>query len=255
MRQRDNNVGQDIRTLVARCDVCIVDLDQCIYPRFTQTALGRMLLARSFTKSHRGFAAQLLRGAAYIIVTRLSQAAGKKPFNHELMAAFCRTIRGMPIAVIEELVHRLPDTGPRDWKDALELIASRMSVFLLSFSIESIVRAYGETTGAGGKRIFRFVRGTPVTVSNGRVAGCIFSAASLSPEAKLRAMEEVVGKEGFRHPLIIGHGKDEAEMAQRARRMGGGSIGFVKASGDVSSFDIKLRGNAWIKIANALKSG
>ncbi len=247
----DKEIGEKIRRLVSRCDVCIVDLDQCVYPRFTQTALGRLLLIRSLSPKNRVFFPRLVADAFFISLTRTRQLFGRKPTNFMLMSAFSRVIRGMPLKLIEECASRLPGKGPRDWREALGRISSAMDTYLLTFSIDPVAAAYGRTRDSAGRPIFRGWRGTPLAVSGETIDKVIFSPRSLSPEAKLKAMEEIMASGGGERPLIIGHGEDESAMAIRARREGGGSIGFSKAGGTVAEFDLVLPGNAWKTIARA----
>ncbi|MFH1038143.1 MAG: hypothetical protein V1789_05680 [PVC group bacterium] len=248
----EGSPGDRIRQVVSRCDVCIVDLDQCVYPRFTQTALGRLLLYRSLFPGNRDLFPQLLAGAFFITRIRTGQIFGRHPSNYMLMAAFDRVIRGMPMELVEECSSRLPMTGPQDWRIALRAISTMMDVHLLTFSIDPVAGAYGGTRDFTGRTIFRGWRGTPLTVNGGIIDKVIFSPRSLSPEAKLEAMEEIMTAGGFQRPLIIGHGQDESPMAGRARGLGGGSLGFSKAGGTVEEFDLILPGDAWKTIASGL---
>ena len=233
--------------------MCVVDLDQCIYPRFTQTTLGALLLLSSLKEPYRRFLPQLLSGAAYIVSIRTARILGKRPTNEELMRAFCRVITGLPLSRVWECSYRLPGLGPQIWKQALSKIGRRMKVFLLTFSIEPVARAYGEVRNDEGERIFRGFRGTPLRLRGGEIEGCDVAFDGLTPEAKLRALEEMLQSDGFNHPLIIGHGEDERLMARRAAEMGGGSIGLARRGKEVRDFELVLRGDGWREIAESLK--
>ncbi len=241
-----------IREVVDRCDVCVVDLDQCIYPRFAQTTLGRLLLLRSLRSRHWRFLPRFCAGAGYIGYTRAGQLFGRHPTNYELMTAFCRVIRGIPLQLAEDCANRLPEIGPRTWRAALGKIADGMSVYLLTFSIDPVAGAYGRVQDHRGRPIFLGWRGTPLEVDGGVITGAGFSDYSLSPAAKREALEEIMEEAGFHRPLIIGHGEDEAMMAVLARKAGGGSIGFLKPGGAIDDFDLRLPGDAWKLIAAAL---
>ena len=241
-----------IAELVGRCDVCLVDLDQCIYPIFTQTALGALLLLRGLAPRRWRHLPRLLSGAAYILRTRAAQILGDRPTNYELMNAFCRVVRGFPYAWVDECAAALPGLGPRGWRSALERISERMPVFLLTFAIKPIASAYGRTANSRGGRIFAGSMGTPLISFRGVIEGCSCTLCSLSPAAKLKEMERICAKEGFRRPLVIGHGKDESALCARAREMGGGSIAIVRPRQPHDFFDLPLRRNAWKTIARAL---
>ena len=242
-----------IREMVGRCDMCAVDLDQCIYPRFTQTTLGALLLLRSLKGKYRKYFPQLLSGAIYISWTRSLQVVGRRPGNYSLMSAFCRVVSGLPLKLVEERARCLPDMGPQSWRVALAELSSRLSVYLLTFSIEPVARAYGEARNVPGERIFRDWRGTSLILEKGKIKGCDITPDALGPEAKLRALEEILRTGDFQRPLIIGHGEDEMLMARRAREMGGSSIGLARGRKEVKDFELVLHGNAWRKIAAALR--
>jgi hypothetical protein len=240
-----------LRAAIARCDLCVVDLDQCIYPGFTQITLGAFLLAAAFLPARWRFLPRLLRGAAYIIKIRTRGVIfGEKPSNRDLMAAFLEAIRGWPPELLDRYSLLLPGTGPRRWREALSLLATRMPVYLFTFAIEPIASAYGRSPGRRGRPIFRGWRGSPLPGREEREE-VSYSPESFSGETKRGWLEELLSSGGYRRPLIIGHGPDEALMARRARELGGSSIGR-KGSESRAEFDILLRGYPWKFISRAL---
>jgi len=242
-----------IRDMVRRCDLCVVDLDQCIYPRFTQTTLGRYLLWKSLKPRYWKFLPRLLSGAGYISRTRAVGLLGGRAANHELMAAFSRVIRGIPLKLVEDCAGRLPEKGPQVWREALGMISVRMKAYLLTFSIDPVARAYGMARDGFGRQIFAGWRGTGLNTAGGLITGVDFSRYALSAPAKLEALEDIMRDGGFEHPLIIGHGPDEALLAVRSRELGGGSIGFLRPGDSVADFELLLPGDGWRSIAAALK--
>lgn len=246
------NDSAALAALVRRCDLCLVDLDQCVYPIFTQTVLGAILLFRSFSPRRWPFLPRLLSGALYIARTRLGQIAGPRPANYELMDAFSRVIRGFPVDWVEAGARIIPRLGPQSWREALGRIAERMPVHLLTFAISPIASAFGRERDPSGRVIFAAAHGTELIVLRGRIEGCSFTLPSLSPGAKLSALERICGEGGFARPLVIGHGEDESLIARRAREMGGGSIGIVRPGQEHGFFDLALRGNAWKTLARSL---
>jgi len=242
-----------IRKMVRRCDLCVVDLDQCIYPRFTQTTLGRYLLWKSLRPRYWKYFSHLLIGAGYISRTRAAELLGRRAANHELMLAFSRVIRGIPLDLVEDLAARLPATGPQAWREALGMISIHMKVYLLTFSIEPVARAYGMARDGTGRPIFAGWRGTDLNTAGRMVTGVAFPRYSLSAPAKLEALEDIMRDGGFENPLIIGHGPDEALLAVRSRELGGGSIGFIRPGDSVADFELRLPGDAWRYILAALK--
>jgi len=243
--------SEAVRSLVRKAGICVVDLDECIYPGFTQTTLGKMLLLECRRRERRRYLPRLLRGALFLAVTRLRGAGRGVVGNRRLMLAFARAISGTPLKLVEEKARLLPRRGPQDWRQALEMIAERMEVFLISFAIEPLARAYGEERGAAGKKIFRGWSGTPLVVEEGIIQGVSLSPSSLSPQSKVKTIERLLQGRVPPFPLVIGHGRDESALAAWARENGGGAVGLSAAGGDLEAFDIKLPGRGWGTISRA----
>lgn len=249
--------SRTLSELLAAADAAVVDLDQCIHPRFTQTRCGRGLLAAalrpgsSFSRLRR-CRISLLRGALYIAAQRAGRLLGApRPGNEELMEAFARAIAGVPVSLLEEISARLPTAGPQDWRKALGELGERIPVYLLTFSIVPIARAYGESAWRN-RRIFAGWEGTPLSYLDGRVESIPIAPGWLTPAGKLAWLERLLQEKGYRRPLIIGHGRDEAPMARRALEMGGGSVGLRRWGCDGSDFDLLLGCRAWSRLAAAL---
>lgn len=243
-----------VRRLASRCDLCVVDLDECIYPRFTQTTLGAMMLARSFHPSRARVLPRLLAGAAYIAAARVLQTLGMTPANIDFVRKFSRAMRGVPMALMEECAATIPRTGPQEWRAALGAVASAMPVYLLTFSIEPIARAYAAAAGSAGRMIFSGFRGTPVRVRDGFFSACLFDEDSFTPNAKAEELTRILEETGRERPLVIGHGEDEAAMFAMAEKMGGGSIAVVRSDRLAGSLGASIRVTSWRAISTALRA-
>lgn len=248
--------------LVRRCDVAVIDLDQCIYPRFTEARLGAGILGRGLAgklglrkgEEEREISVRLgalLAGAAYLSFHRAGRLLGRRPRNEELLRAFGRVFSGFPVALLQEEARALPGKGPDTWKEALARLSRLMPLYLCTFSVEPIARAYGEVT-VSGRPIFSGWRGTSFLIREGRVAGVEFQPGDLGPESKRRRLDALLRKGGFCRPLIIGHGRDEALMAKRARELGGGSLALRRWGSETEAFDLVLGRGAWRRLAAAL---
>ena len=136
------------------------------------------------------------------------------------------------MALMEGCAEKIPRTGPQEWRRALGAVAAEMPVYLLTFSIEPIARAYAAAAGSDGRAIFRGWRGTPVEACGGLFRSCLFENGSFTPEAKAGELTRILEGTGRGRPLVIGHGEDEAAMFAMAEKMGGGSIALsVRGSG------------------------
>jgi len=247
--------------MIKRCDVAVVDLDQCIYPRFTQSRLGATLLAQAIhyrlnfspTPEQLELARclpRLLKGAAYIITHRIGQLAGRHVDNLTLMRTFGRIISGVPIKELEKAACLLPKKGPEGWKPALAPLARRMPVYLLTFSIDPVAREYG-LFQLDSARIFSGWFGTPLLMGKGKIVGVQAEAGNFLPAEKLRRLKGLLTEYGYSRPLIIGHGHDEAAMVRMARRLGGSSIAIHRLGSNAREYDMVLGHGAWRSITRA----
>ena len=127
-----------------------------------------------------------------------------------------------------------------------------MPVYLFTFSIEPLAAAYGRTADNRGESIFQGWRGSPLNSRQGRVTEMLYPPDSFSARTKLKWLEELLISGNYHHPLIIGHGPDEALMARRARELGGSSIGR-KGSKSQEEFDFVIRGYPWKLLSLSLE--
>ncbi len=242
----------------AACDLCCVDLDQCVFPTFTQIVLGTLAIGRSAaTPRLWPKLPQLMAGGAYIAGARLQKLRGYRPTNDELMQRFSSVMHGMPLDVVESLARVLPRISFPGWRDAMALISARMPTGLLSFAIQPIIDAYRRTHCWRGRPIFDLASGTPVEVASGAhgpvLLGCYDENSDLSDEAKLRTLEQWMTDCGARVPLVIGHGPDEALMAGFARERGGLAIGFRPKPEWADRFDVIVDALTWRPVTRLLR--
>jgi len=243
----------------AACDICCVDLDQCLFPTFTQTILGSLAVGRAaISPSLWPKIPNLLGGGYYLVSTRLRQLTGRhQPTNSELMARFSSVMSGMPMNLIESLARLLPRISFPGWRDSLAIISSRMPTGLLSFAIQPIIEAYRRTFGWRGRPIFDLASGTPVEVTGGAkgpvLLGCYDDNGSLNGQAKLRTLNQWMDECKAKRPLVIGHGPDEAPMADYAREQGGLSIGFRPTEGWAEHFDLVVNAMTWRPVTRLLR--
>jgi len=242
----------------AACDICCVDLDQCVFPVFTQTVLGMLAMGRAaVSPSLWPRLRQLLAGGSYIASTRLRQLGGHRPTNSELMRRFSAVMAGMPLDLIESLARLLPRMSFPGWRDSLAIVSARMPTGLLSFAIQPIIDAYRKTHGWRGKAIFDLASGTPIetagTADGPVLLGCRDQAHELTGQAKLDTLQRWMADCAAGVPLVIGHGADEAPMADFARRRGGLSIGFRATPEWADHFDVTVDALTWRPVTRLLR--
>lgn len=241
----------------AACDICCVDLDQCLFPTFTQVALGAMAMGRTVvTPRLWPKLGQLISGGSYIAKARVQSLLGRRPSNEELMQRFSQVMAGMPVDLIESLAKWLPRVSFPGWRDAMARIAKRMPTGMLSFSIQPIIEAYRRTHGWRGQPIFDLACGTPVEVARGQdgavLLGRCDDGTDLTGPVKLKTLQRWMAERGAAVPLVIGHGPDEVPMAEFAHEQGGLSIGFRPKRQWSDRFDVVVQALTWRPVSRLL---
>ncbi len=249
---------KEARRRFAACDICCVDLDQCVFPTFTQVALGSLIVGKTLiTPRLWPRLGPLMAGGLYIIGARVRAMRGRRPSNEELMRNFSTVMSGVPLDVIESLARLLPSLSYPGWRDAMAIVSARMPTGLLSFSIQPIIDAYRETHGWRGRPIFDLASGTPIEIEgtpDGPVLiGCAKEQSELSAEAKLATLRSWMDACRATVPLVIGHGPDEATMADFARKCGGLSIGFRPFDDYTDRFDVTVDAMTWRPLTRLLR--
>lgn len=242
----------------ATCNICCVDLDQCLFPTFTQVVLGAMAMGRTAVSPRLWpRLGQLVSGGSYIARARVHSLLGNRPSNDELMKRFSTVMAGMPVDLIESLAKLLPRISFPGWRDAMALIAKRMPTGMLSFSIQPIIDAYRKTNCWRGRQIFDLASGTPVEVAGGEngtvLLGCSSDQTNLDGRTKLDTLQRWMAERNASVPLVIGHGPDEAPMADFARQVGGLSIGFRPKRQWADHFDVIIDAVTWRPVTRLLR--
>jgi len=247
---RTELIGEDCLRRLARCDICVVDLDQCLFPGFSHTRLGQILTLRILLNPRRwSLLPRLLRGGLFIVGVRLRQLTGRRASVKLLMTRFDRHMRGLPYPLVSLSARWLPYLAFPAWRETLGELARRMPVCLLSWAVDPIVAAFAGQRDRNGRRIFSLTFGNSVDIKSDGDHACITRCWSDKgrhlPHEKTEILRRWMDRLGAKRPLVIGHGQDELPMAALARRAGGVSIGVNPDPHRAAQFDIVLRQWTW----------
>jgi len=256
---REETLNREFAESLARCDICVVDLDQCLFPGFSHTRLGQLAFARCcVTPLHWRWLPTLIGGGLYIMRVRLRELSGRRAPTEQLMTAFDRCMRGLPLPLITSAARLLPRLAQPGWPETLGLIARRMPVCLLSWAIRPIVTAFAQSRDRRGQLIFTRAYGNPVTLAGegneARIERCWLPESLSRPEHKLQVLKQWMKDLGKHRPLVIGHGPDEVPMAALARKAGGLSIGTNPHPDLAGQFDIAIRQWTWRPLHRLLRT-
>jgi hypothetical protein len=254
----------ELRARLLGVDFAAVDIDECVYPGYSQADLGHLLFfaiaARPICPSDRLLLPQLLSGGAYIQRVGLVARFGLRPSNRALMRRYERSMRGIPEAYFLEEARRIPPRSREGAAETLRLLGRFVPVGLISLGVNVLTEEFarqlgregGSGGGAGGVRFAdsNRIRFAPDAAGRRRFAG-YEEPLLVGAGDKLRILERRLEELGASRPLVIGNGEDESAMSELARRAGGLSVG-VKPTGRAGIFDLVVDGESWIPLLELL---
>lgn len=252
----------ELRERLVRSDIVAVDLDECVYPGFSQSDLGFLIFYAIATKplasSDLGFLPQMLAGGAYIRKVALLRRFGRGPSNRELMQRYQQSMRGIPEAYFISQARKIPARSFTDAIETLRFLGRRAPLGLISLGIDVIANEYIRQLNGDGDPRVRFADSNRIVFAadaKGRRAFERYQEPLLiGREDKLRLLEARMAQLGASCPLIIGNGKDESAMAALARHRGGLSIGIRPLRSDAGDFDVWVTNRSWQPLRTLLEA-
>ena len=259
LRSRFN--PEEFRKRLLRSDIVAVDLDECVYPGFSQTDLGYLIFykiaAKPLVSSDRRFLSQMLSGGAYIRKVALLSRLGRMPTSRQLMQRYEQSMLGIPEGYFLELARKIPTRSFAGALETLRLLGKRAPSGFISLGIDVIAKQYIRHLNHNSERQARFADSNRIVFESDKSGRRVFksyqSPLLLDAEDKLRLLKSRMEQEGASCPLVIGNGKDEAEMAKLARNCGGLSIGIQPSRRDASDFDLLVDCSSWQPLLTLLE--
>jgi hypothetical protein len=251
----------ELKERLATVDLVAVDIDECIFPGFSQNVLGQLIfnqiVTRPLSSADLRFVPQLVRGWAYVRKVLLNKRLGRMATNLELMHRYEKSMMNIPFEYFRRGARLIPDRSYPGVLQTLCLLGHRAVVGLVSFGIHLIAEEYmAQLTTADGPCV-SFVDANRVRFAARDGARPVFSGYDeplmTRPADKLRVLEHRMEQYGAGVPLVIGNGKDEVEMAALARERGGISIGFRPGSSVQEHYDLVVRSDSWMPLLDLLR--
>ena len=242
----------EFRETLQKVDLVCVDLDECLFPFFTQVfVVAEILLESFFKKNQWKYIPRLLIGALFVLLFFIVTFGQIKiAGNKFLMRAFEWTVRGIPLAVIKKHSQQLHTSLCEDSLNFLEVLSRKgAKVMLLSLSIQPIIDTLTDNIGFMEKGI-----GNEMIID--AASGEIRSYSDMimcGPEGKEEAFKNIVEEYKPHCPLIIGHSCDEIPLVERAKALGGLSIGINPKKKQRDKFDLILKTTTWKPLVDMLE--
>ncbi len=242
---------EDAEKRIKQADFLCTDLDECLFPFFTQVlVVGEIIFESLFKKNRLKYVPRLFCGASFVAFL-VAVTFGKVKFfgNEFLMNCFSWTMKGIPISLIRKHSVYLHNFFYSDSLNFLEKLNDNgVKILLLSLSIQPILDELKSHIG-----FLSYAVGNPVVCDeNGLFAG-YGKGVRTSSQGKLSLFKSMIDKSRFELPIVIGHSDDEFGMVEVARAMGGLSIGINPKKYARGKFDMILEGASWKPLLNFAK--
>ena len=239
------NAPEDyVKEKIKKVDLVCADLDECLFPFFTQVIVAGEILFESLFKKHQRKYLPRLCGGAFIIVGLIIVTLGnmKRLRNEMLMKHFERTMKGIPLELIRKHSEYIHTFFYAESLHFLEGLAERHArITILSLSIQPILDVL--------KKNLPFINdgiGNNIITDTGTgTFQCYSQPLMTGGNEKLTYLKGLVKKYNARCPLVIGHSLDEIPLVEYARSLNGVSIGINPKKNLQDTFDLVLHSVSW----------
>lgn len=244
----------DLRAAYRRTDIIALDLDECIFPGFSQTVLGarvaRRLVRRPLRGLDRRLLPKLLLGGVYFAIKEAKRFLGVGTPMRRLVARYERVMRGVPEPYIRDAARSLPGDSYACAPETVALLAEQAPTGIISLGLDVVLAAYreqfagedGATLSFCDSNVVRFRRTDDGVRRFDRYDPGAFMEDGAS---KLRALERRMVELGAGVPTTIGHGQDDVLLAHASTERGGLAIGLNPPLRLRRAFDVVVRGSDW----------
>lgn len=244
-----------------RLDLVVVDLDQCIFPGYSQTYLAALvttkLLLSPEKQSDRLLLPSLLSGCLFVFSYKVRESFGVTTCNKTLIDRYEKTMQGVPESYFRWAARKIPSRSFPGSLETLELLAQKAVLGIVSLGIDCIVEAYQQHTHSDRGNTISFYDSNALLfrASSGRRVLQSYCQRSMIWNGYQK--EEILKKRVHMFkatcPLVIGHKEDERAMMDYVCKNGGISIGFNPERSLAASCDIIVRGASWYPLLDFIR--
>jgi len=252
---------EELQRRFNRVDLIVIDFDECVFPSFSQTTLGKLILweilLNPLVLSDLRFLPSLLSGGLFICLSKLKHRLDCRTDNLEMMIRYEETKIGIPLHYFKKASVRIPPKSYFHSKKTIEELSKQAKVGIISFGVDIIMEEYMSQLNDGGKccisfydcNTLRFERkGTREVFVGYRRDGL-----KINKIHKGELLEKRIKQFNAKAPLVIGHNEDDTEMVKIAQKMSGVGIGFNPLPKVEHTFDIKVFGKDWEHLYQLIK--
>lgn len=239
-----NKEKEEVIRRLQSIDIVCTDLDECLFPFFTQLLVSGEILIDALAKREcRKYLWPLVLGAFHVLGCWLITFGNiRRLGNIALMKKYEKTMKGIPMELIERHSQYIHSFFYKSSLEFLKKIRSRNTpVVIISLSVQPILDVIKDNIdcidSVMGNKIKK--EGSPLVFSEYKKP--YMSNAS----DKLAAFNDLCAQYNASKPLVIGHSEEEMAMVEKTRSLGGLSIGINPKKRFRSEFDIVLQSISW----------
>jgi len=253
---------KEIEQRFSRVDVAVSDLDQCLFPGFSQVALTvamfKSLLREPRLSQDLKIKFKILDSVLYGVRVKLKSLIGVRPQHNDLIRKYEEIVEEIPREYFFNAARLIPALSYRYGFQTLQLLSRTMPTGIITMSIGLIMWEYVRQFTLDDKPVISFYDANRISFNtdddNKVFEGYSEHRFILSADDKLNAMMNRLEQLSAGCPLVIGHNMYEIPMVRAAREMSGISLGFNPAKSVEQEFDIVVRARDWKPIYQLFKS-
>jgi len=242
-------------------DLIVIDFDECVFPSFSQTTLGKLIfweiLLNPLELSDFQFLPSLLSGGLFISLARLRCRLNGRTNNLKMMIRYEETKMGIPLHYFKRAAVHIPSRSYFHSKRTIEELSKQAKVGIISFGVDIIMEEYMRQLNSGGECCISFYDCNTLRFER-KGAREVFvgyrrDGLKISKVHKGELLERRIKQFNAKTPLVIGHNEDDTEMVRIAQKKNGVGIGFNPFPEVEYVFDINVFGKDWEHLCQLVK--
>ena len=252
---------EEVQKRFHQIDLIVIDFDECIFPHFSQTTLGKLIfreiLFNPLDRSDLQFLPSLLSGGLFICLAKIKHRLSGIADNLEMMKGYEKTMMGIPLHYFKKTAERIPPRSYFHSKGTIKELSQQAKVGIISFGVDIIMEEYMRQLNDGGKSCIHFYDCNTLRFERKCTREVFMGYRRDELKTNKIHKAELLGKRikqfSAKTPLVIGHNEDDTEMVKTAQKMNGVGIGFNPLPEVEHTFDIKVFGKDWEHLLQLIK--
>src|SRR3989339_1096429 len=221
---------QSLKGRFSKTDLVVIDLDECLFPGFSQTILGVLIFVNicffPYKINDWKYIPQLVKGGFFITFTKIKSWFNYNTGNRDLLDKYEMVMKGIPRVYFDSMVKYIPRLSYPFSAGAIRELAKKAPVGLVSFGLNIILEEYVKEFKKGGTPLISFYDSNIIYFKDSGFAGYQRSQLKTNKFDKKAVLERILSEFNARHPMVIGHNEDDLEMVKYAQENGGIGIGY-----------------------------